>query len=132
MAEYKKETDPGKVQDQGNQKYKIQKNKEDELDADVQLQGKGAYVVEKLKMLNLPDRTPDKKTIRWFNNFSIKKDDRYITETYKVTLAGLSAKLGKSKLVIFDGKNDPYYYQGQIINDTIELTGGDPAIGGAP
>ena len=132
MAEYKKEADPGKVKDEGNKKYKVQKSKEDELDADIQLRGRGAYVVEKLKMLNLPERTPDKKTIRWFNNFSIKKNNLYITETYKVTLPGLSAKLRKSKLVIFDGKNDPYYYQGKITDDTIELTGGDPAIGGAP
>jgi len=34
-------------------------------------------------------------------------------------------------LVIFDGNGDPYYYTGAIVNDTFELTDGDPGLGGS-
>jgi hypothetical protein len=73
------------------------------------------------------DGTP----IRWFTNFAIKKNGQYINERFKVKIPGIS-NMGSSRLVIYDGNGDPYYYTGAIIDDTFELTDGDPAAGGAP
>jgi hypothetical protein len=73
----------------------------------------------------------DGTAIRWFNNFAIKKNGQYINQKYKVMIAGLSNS-GNSRIVIFDGNGNPYYYTGDVVNDTIELTDGDPGVGMAP
>ena len=126
----------GKVQKNSNKKFKIQKQKDTELDVDIDIEEDGDYEVEKLSVDGLPATMDDGTPIRWFNNFSIKKNGQYINQSYKVTVQGLSALLGKSKkLVIWDGNTNsgkPWVYSGEVLNDTIELTDGDPAIGATP
>jgi hypothetical protein len=34
--------------------------------------------------------------------------------------------------VVYDGNGNPYYYTGDVVKNTFELTDGDPAIGRAP
>jgi len=133
MAEYQKVQDPGKVQKESNRKFKIKKDKDnpDEIDADIEILEEGEYEVEKLKMNNLPTHMKDGNRIRWLNNFSIKQNGQFINKPYKVTIQGLSNMKG-SQLVIYDGKKDPYYYGAAIVNDTFDLTDGDPATGMAP
>jgi len=87
----------------------------------------GDYEVDKLSIDGLPAKMQDGNVIRWFNNFAIKKNGQYINQKYKITIAGISS-MGNSKLVIFDGNGDPYYYTGSIVNDTFEMTDGDPAV----
>ena len=123
---------PGKVQKSNNKKFKIQKDKADEVDVDVEIEEDGDYAVDKLSVDGLPTNMNDGTAIRWFNNFAIKKNGQYINQPYKVTVPGLANLLGNSKLVIFDGNGDPYYYTGAITNDTFELTDGDPSTGLAP
>lgn len=123
---------PGKVQKSNNKKFKIQKDKADELDVDVEIEEDGDYAVDKLSVDGLPTNMNDGTAIRWFNNFAIKKNGQYINQPYKVTVPGLANFLGNSKLVIFDGNGDPYYYTGAITNEMFELTDGDPATGAAP
>lgn len=123
---------PGKVkQDKGNhKKYKIEKDKKSESDVTIELTGEGDYEVEKLSVDGLPTVMIDNVPIRWINNFSIKKNGQYINEKYFVTIpAGDSSS---SRLVIFDGNGNPYYYTGEIKNNTFEMTDGDPAAGWAP
>ena len=118
-------------------KFKIKKVKDSEIDVDIEIVGDasytGDYVIEKLSVENvgLPEKMNDGTPIRWLNNFGIKKNDQYINQKYKVTIPGISNMRG-SRLVIFDGNGDPYYYTGAIVNDTFELTDGDPAPGMAP
>ena len=131
MANQNKVEIPGKVQKDSNRKFKIKKDKASEVDVDIEIEADGDYAVEKLSVDGLPTTMVDGTAIRWFNNFGIKKNDQYINQKYKVTVPGIS-NMGSSKLVIFDGNGNPYYYTGEIINDTFELTDGDPAIGGAP
>ena len=119
---------PGKVRKESNRKYKIGKDKSSESDVTIELTGDGDYVVEKLSVDGLPTAMTDGTTIRWFNNFAIKKNGQYINEIFFVTIPDP----GKSRLVIFDGNGNPYYYTGEIKNNTIELTDGDPAGGWAP
>ena len=109
-------------------KYKIEKEKKTESDVTVQLTGDGDYNVEKLSVDGLPTEMNDGTAIRWFNNFSIKKNGQYINERYFVTIPDG----GSSRLVIFDGNGNPYYYTGEIKNNTFELTDGDPATGWVP
>jgi len=71
---------------------------------------------------------PDGTSIRWFNNFFIKKNGQYIKEGFFVTIPNLE----NSRLVILDSEGNPYYYAGEIRNNTFELTDGDPAIGRGP
>jgi hypothetical protein len=132
MAEQKKVVVPGKVQKDSNRKFKIKKDKSSEVDVDIEIEEDGDYQVDKFSVDGLPTNMYDDKSIRWFNNFGIKKNGQYINQKYKVTIAGLVNLLGNSKLVIFDGNGDPYYYTGAITNDTFELTDGDPSAGGAP
>ena len=132
MARQNKVVVSGKVQKNSNQKYKIKKDKDSEVDVDIDIEEDGNYDVDKLSVDGLPTNMNDGNGIRWFNNFAIKKNGQYINQHYKVTIAGLAGILGNSKLVIFDGNGDPYYYTGQVSNDSFELTDGDPAIGGAP
>jgi hypothetical protein len=119
---------PGKVDRLTNRKFKIKKDKASEIDADVDIAQDGDYEVEKLSVDSLPKQMKDKTTIRWFNNFTIKKNGQYINQRYSVTIAGLSSV----NVVICDRNGDTYYYKGSIKDDTIELTDGDPGIGGAP
>jgi hypothetical protein len=126
---------PNKVQraGTGNRKFKIMKDKGSEVDADVEIVDDPkdkdiTFEVVKLSVDGLPTTMHDGKPIRWFNNFAIRRNSEYINQRYFVTIPGL----GSSGIVIFDGNGDPYYYTGSITNDTIELTDGDPAIGGAP
>ena len=131
MADQNKVVVPGKVQKDSSRKFKIKKDKTDEVDVDVEILEDGNYDVEKLSVDGLPAKMYDDTSIRWLNNFSIKKNEQYINQRYKVTIPGLSNR-GNSRLVIFDGNGDPYYYTGAIVNDTFELTDGDPATGMAP
>ena len=121
---------PGKVKkDKDNhKKYKIEKDKKSESDVTVELTGDGDYEVEKLSVDGLPTVMADGNPIRWFNNFAIKKNGQYINERFFVTIPNG----GSSRLVIFDGNGNPYYYTGEIKNNTIELTDGDPAGGWSP
>jgi hypothetical protein len=120
-----------KVQKNNSKSFKIKKDKGFEIDADIEIDDDGEYEVDKLSVDGLPAAMPDGTPIRWFNNFAIKKNGQYINQKFKVKIAGLSS-LGSSRLVIFDGNGNPYYYTGAIVDDTIELTDGDPALGGSP
>ena len=131
MANQNKIVVAGKVQKNSNKKFKIKKDKDSEVDIDIEIEDDGDYEVDKLSVDGLPASMNDGTTIRWFNNFAVKKNGQYINQKFKVTVAGLSS-LGNSKVVIFDGNGNPYYYTGDIVNDTIELTDGDPAVGQAP
>ena len=123
---------PGKVQKTNNKKFKIKKDKDSEVDVDIEIEEDGEYEVDKLSVDGLPTHMNDGNAIRWLNNFAIKKNGQYINQPYKVTISGLTNLLGNSKFVIFDGNGDPYYYTGAIVNDTFELTDGDPAPGMSP
>lgn len=131
MANQNKVVVPGKVQKNSSKKFKIKKDKDSEIDADIEIVDDGDYEVDKLSVDGLPTKMNDGTPIRWFNNFAIKKNGQYINQKYKVTIAGISS-MGSSRLVIFDGNGDPYYYTGAIINDTFELTDGDPSVGSGP
>lgn len=131
MADQKKVVVSGKVQKNSSKKFKIKKEKDSEIDADIEIVDDGDYEVDKLSVDGLPTAMTDGTPIRWFNNFAIKKNGQYINQKYKVTIPGVS-NLGNSRLVIFDGNGNPYYYTGAIVNDTFELTDGDPAPGTAP
>ena len=131
MADQNKVVVPGKVQKDSNRKFKIKKDKTSEVDTDIEILEDGDYEVDKLSVDGLPSHMHDGNAIGWFNNFAIKKNGQYINQKYKITIPGIS-NMGNSKLVIFDGNGDPYYYTGAIINDTFELTDGDPGIGGSP
>lgn len=132
MANQSKVVVPGKVQKDNNRKFKIKKDKASEVDVDIDIEEDGDYQVDKFSVDGLPTHMYDGNLIRWFNNFGIKKNGQYINQKYKVTIAGLVNLLGSSKLVIFDGNGNPYYYTGEIVNDSFELTDGDPSAGGAP
>src|SRR5512146_1917663 len=120
MAQQNKVAIPGKVQKNSSKKFKIKKDKTSEVDVDIEIVDDGDYQVEKLSIDGLPTTMYDGHAIHWFNNFAIKKNGQYINQKYKVTIPGIS-NIGNSKLVIFDGNGDPYYYTGAIVNDTIEL-----------
>ncbi len=122
---------PGKVKkDKANpRKYKVEKDKASESDVEIEVAGDGNYSVEKLSVEGLPERMPDGTPIRWFNNFIIKKNGQVIKEKYFVKIPEGEAG---SRLVIIDSKGEPYYYSGEIKNNTIELTDGDPGSGWGP
>jgi hypothetical protein len=122
---------PGKVQKSSSRNFKIRKDKSSEVDVDIEIEEDGDYDVDKLSIDGLPTHMHDGTPIRWFTNFAIKKNGQHINQPYKVKIPGVS-NLGSSRLVIFDGNGDPYYYTGAIVDDTFELTDGDPAAGGAP
>lgn len=119
---------PGKVDRLSNKKFKIKKDQASEIDADVEIVEDGDYEVQKLSVEGLPTHMPDGIGIRWFNNFSIKKNGQYISQRYSVTIKGLSS----ARVVIVGGDGDPYYYAGSAKDDTIELTDGDPGVGSSP
>jgi hypothetical protein len=140
MANQIKNKIEGKVQKNGRTKFKIKKDRDTEVDVDIEIVDipgdTSECTVEKLRVDDLPATVSNgdgtSTTVRWFNNFAIKKGEDYINRKYKVTIQGIKSLLGKSKLVIFDGNGEPYYYTGAISDDTFELTDGDPGIGGAP
>lgn len=132
----------GKVHDEKNGKYKIDKgNGPDETDVDIDLNGANNYEVDKLETDTLPQTIDDPATkqpvsIRWFNNFSIKENGNYIKKKYTVTIADLQSKLKvkNSKVVIYSETHDPqlYYLDPQPTGDTFELDDGDPGTGQSP
>lgn len=111
-----------------NKKFKIRSHKSHEFDLDIEILGDGDYEVEKLSTDDLPATMNDGKAIRWLNNFYIKKNGQHINERFLVTIPNIE----KSRLVIYDGNGNPYYYTGDIKNNTFELTDGDPAVGKSP
>jgi hypothetical protein len=133
MANQTKKVLDNKVQKQNNRRFKIGKGNEkaNEVDFEIEIVEDGDYEVQKLSLEGLPETMHDGTAIRWLNNFYIKKSGQYINQRYKITIPGLSNR-GKSRLVIFDGNGDPYYYTGAIVDDTFEMTDGDPAGGLAP
>jgi hypothetical protein len=136
----KQESVPGKVRNQGSGKFSIDRGDQpNEVDLDLDLPVTGNYVVEKLRaQVGGPNGLPaeiDGKTIRWFNNFSIKENGNYIKKKYIVSITNLREKLGNGKLVIYSENHDPklyYYDDNKIKGDTFELDDGDPGAGGAP
>jgi hypothetical protein len=126
----KKVVVPGKVKKEkaNPKKYKVEKDKASEADIEIEVTGDGDYDVEKLSVDGLPEKMPDGSPIRWFNNFIIKKSGQVIKEKYYVAIPDLE----KSRLVIIDSKGEPYYYEGEIKNNTFELTDGDPGTGRSP
>ncbi len=126
----------------GQKKFKLSKGaKKDEKDIDIDITSgteSDIFVLQKLDTDTL-DKKLDAKfggdDIVWFNNFAIKKntaDGDPINQSYSVTIPGLSSY---KKIVIQDGNANngrAYVYSGPVVNDTIELTDGDPAVGGAP
>ena len=121
----------GKVQQASSRKFKIKKDKDSEVDVDVEIEEDGTFEAEKLSIDDLPTNMHDGTPIKWFNNFAVKKNGQYINERYKVKIVGIS-NIAPSRLIIFDGNGDPYYYTGAIVDDSFELTDGDPAIGKGP
>lgn len=119
---------PGKVDRLNKKKFRIRKDKASEHDAEVDILDTGDYDVEKLSVDGLPEKMDDGTPIHWLTNFAIKKNGKYINQRYSVTISGLSS----SRVVIFDGQGNLYYYSGKVKNDTIELTDGDPGVGTAP
>ena len=132
----------GKVQNQNNGKYKIDKgNGPAEVDVDIDLHGANNYEVDKLATDTLPKTIDDQDgkpvSIRWFNNFSIKENGNYIKKKYTVTIADLPGKLGKGRLVIYSDTHVPqlYFYEdygGTISGDSFDLDDGDPGAGAGP
>jgi len=131
MADQNKIVVPGKVQKDNSRKFKIKKDKNSEVDVDIEIVDDGDYEVDKLSIDGLPTQMNNGASITWYNNFAIKKNGQYINQKYKVTIPGIVTILGNLKLVIFDGNGNPYYYTGAITNDTFELTDGDPGVGGS-
>jgi len=122
---------PGKVDKLSNKKFKVKRDKTSEKNAEIDIEEAGDFEVDKLSTDGLPSEMTDGNPIRWFNNFAIKKNGQYISQRYFVNITGLSS-LGDSRVVIFASSGNPYYYVGKVIDDTIELTDGDPAVGAAP
>ncbi len=133
---YRKIAIADKVQKESSKKFRIKKDKGHEIDADVEVLEDGIYEVEKLSINDLPARTTDNVDILWLNNFAIKKNGQYINQRFKVKIAGLSALQARGKkIVIYDGNSNagqPYIFESTIVDDTFELTDGDPAVGNAP
>jgi hypothetical protein len=119
---------PGKVDKVNNKKFKIKKDKAQESDITVDIVDDGDFEVEKLSIDGLPATMNDGNPIHWINNFAIKKNGQYINQRYFVSLPDVTGK----RVIIFDGNGNPYYYTGEVTNNTIELTDGDPAIGSWP
>ena len=121
---------PGKVKKDkdNNKKYKIEKEKGSESDITIDIVEDGDYEVEKLSVDGLPEKMVDGNPIKWINNFSVKKNGQYINQRFFVTIPDI----GSSRLIIYDGNGNPYYYTGEIKNNKFELTDGDPAVGHYP
>ena len=118
----------GKVEKHNKKKHTIKSHHPHEKDILVEVEEDGDYVVEKLSLEGLPEKMIDGNPITWINSFSIKKAGNYINQRFFVTIPDI----GSSRLIIFDGNGNPYYYTGDIKNNQFELTDGDPAIGHWP
>ena len=118
----------GKVEKHTNKKQTIKKNLDQEYDLVVEVEEDGEYDFQKLSLDGLPTEMHDGAQIRWLNNFFIKKNRQYINQKFFVTIPDIQG----SRLVIYDGNGDPYYYTGTITKNTFELTDGDPAVGRVP
>jgi hypothetical protein len=137
MAKQGKVPDKAKKDGTSNKKFRIETDRQGEVEIVIDLFEDGEYEVEKLETGTLPTKmpAPDNNPIRWFNNFSIKENGNYIKKRYKVTIPGLKEKLKEkdSRLVIYSDTHKPklYYYE-DIDGDTFELKDGDPANGMSP
>lgn len=118
----------GKTEKHNQKKYTIKKHHPHEQDITVEVEEDGDYDFEKLSLDGLPEKMVDGNPITWINNFAIKKKGNYINQRFFVTIPDI----GSSRLIIFDGNGNPYYYTGEIKNHVFELTDGDPAIGRYP
>ncbi len=118
----------GKVEKLNKKKYIIKKDHSREKDITVDIEEDGDYVIEKLSLEGLPEKMNDGNPITWINNFAIKKNGNYINQKFFVTIPDI----GSSRLIVYDGNGNPYYYTGEIKNNVFELTDGDPAIGHYP
>lgn len=133
----------------GQKKFKVKKGpKSTEQDVDIDVTSATTdeeFIVEQLDIETL-DQTikindKDEKIV-WFNNFVIKKkkqdgsDGDPINQSYKVKISGLGAWRAPSKYIIIQDGNAnngrAYIFTGSVEDDTIELTDGDPGVGGAP
>ena len=123
----------------GDKKFKLAKDKDSEKDVDIDITSGTAndiFIVDKLSHKGL-DATIDGKTITWFTNFAIKKEStgEPINQSYKVTIPGLSEWTGPGKMIVIQDGNanegKAYKFNGTVTDDTIELTDGDPGIGGS-
>jgi hypothetical protein len=125
----------------GQKKFKVEKgSNKDEKDVDIDIEtgsSDDTFIVQKLSLEGLEPKIGDEDII-WFNNFLIKKEstNEPINQSYKVKIAGLSYwRTGNRKIVIQDGNvnnGKPYVFTGNVTDDTIELSDGDPGVGGAP
>lgn len=125
----------------GEKKFKVDKgSNRDEKDVEIEIDSGGSddvFIVEKLDMGNLELKIGNEDIV-WFNNFQIKKEstNEPINQNYKVKINGLSYwRTGNRKIVIQDGNvngGKPYVFTGTITDDTINLSDGDPGVGGAP
>jgi len=125
----------------GQKKFKVDKGtNKDEKDVEIDINSAGpddVFLVEKLGMSNLEPKIGDEDIV-WFNNFQIKKEstNEPINQNYKVKIIGLSYwRTGNRKIVIQDGNvnnGKPYVFTGDLTDDTIELSDGDPGVGGSP
>jgi len=135
---------PGKAQkdSNSNKKFKI-KRKDDvpgkpnnEIDIEIEIQDDGDYTVEKLSTDDLDTHLPDGTAIRWFNNFAVKKGKDYINQPYKIKVPGISAeKAAGRNIVIQDGNSNngkAYIFNGDVTDDTIDFSDGDPGVGASP
>ena len=140
---YVKKPVDGKVDKFGRGRFKIKKEKasEEDIDIDVIDVGENDFEAQKLSLDDLPTQLdpndPASPSITWVNNFVIKfKNGGPINQSYTVRIPGSSTWKSQGKsLVLFDGNSHggkPWLYPSSIVDDTIELTDGDPAIGKSP
>jgi len=120
-----------------DKKFKIKKEKNSEVDIEVEIQESGNYDVTKLSIDGLDTELPNNGgSITWLNNFEIKENSSPINKAYKIKVPGLSAMIAAGKkLVIQDGNRNnskPYLHDVSVIDDTFDFSDGDPAIGSNP
>jgi len=123
----------------GDKKFKLEKNKDTERDVDIDITSGTAddeFIVDKLSQDGL-DTTIDNKPIVWFTNFAIKKKStgEHINQSYQVTIPGLGAWVSSGNIIVIQDGNanqsKAYKFTGTVTGDTIELTDGDPGVGGS-
>ncbi len=129
----------------GQKKFKINKgSKKGERDIELDVTSgsdNDVFIVETLDPEELGKYvTIDGKSveIEWFNNFQIKKESTSepINQNYKVKIVGLKAWKDSGKAIVLQDGNvnggKPYVFTGDVTDDTIDLSDGDPGVGGAP
>ena len=130
--------------------FKVRKGpKSTEIAVDIDITSATAdeeFIVEQLKIEDLQQTIEINgkvEAIVWFNNFAIKKKKQDgsagdpINQSYKVKITGLKAWRAPGKYIVIQDGNanngNPYIFTGPVgDDDTIELTDGDPGVGGAP